>query len=221
MFTFGYKLRLVKKSDLKEYRLFEKAVFTIQKQSNDLGQWLYDGFPLNEDTLHQLTVDVEGLHTYIDIYFNNKYSLPSSSMLMFQKIDVLRKSAGNMVDVVAEVDKIERIKSQIDSGVVPPNLEFDPDEFIDTYQKAMEAATAHVKKLTAMMLKALNGIMLVIESDLLKLIMGVDIMKEYKKRCKRLPKDKDLSTEFFVHFKAVTKDDRRFLEKERNKNERS
>ena len=58
------------------------------------------------------------------------------------------------------------------------------------------------------MLKALNGIMLVIESDLLKLIMGVDIMKEYKKRCKRLPKDKELSTEVIVHFKAVTKDDR-------------
>ena len=72
MFTFGYKLKLIKNADLKEYEVFEKSVFAIHKQSDDFGQWLFNGLPLNEDTVQQLTLDIEGLHSFIYIYFNNK-----------------------------------------------------------------------------------------------------------------------------------------------------
>ena len=217
MFTFGYKLRLVKDSDRKEYELFERAVFAINTQSNNLSKWLLDGFLLDADTVQQLTIDIEGLHTFIDIYFNNKYSSPSSTMFMFSQMDILRKTSSQIIDVISEVANIDKLKDQVDNGMVPPNVEFDPHEFEETYNNAMNTATVHAKKLTNIMIGALKGITLVIESDLLKLMMGVDIMKEYKKRNKRFIKDKNLETEFVVRFKAVTKDDRRFLEKERNK----
>lgn len=217
MFTFGYKIKLIKNADLKEYELFEKAVFAIHRQTDDFGQWLFDGFSLNENTVHQLALDIEGLHTFIDAYFNNKYSSPSSTMMMFQKIDVIRKTAGQLIDIVTEVSKMDKVKEQAESAAEGENEYFDKDEFKKTYDKAMNMAIAQARRLTMRLLGALKSIHLVIESDLIKLILGVDIMEEYKKRCKRLPKNKDLSTEFHVHFKAVSKDDRRFLEKEKNK----
>lgn len=217
MFTFGYKLKLIKNADLKEYEVFEKSVFAIHKQSDDFGQWLFNGFPLNEDTVQQLTLDIEGLHSFIDIYFNNKYSSPSSTMLMFKKIDLIRKSASQLIDIISEVAQIDKLKEEALSN--PPD-DFDPDLFDQRYESAMNTAKVYAEKTTHTILGALKSIHLVIESDLIKLILGVDIMEEYKKRCKRLPKNKDLSTDFFVHFRAVSKDDRRFLEKEKKKNER-
>lgn len=215
LFTFGYKLRLIKNSDLKEYELFQKAVFSIHKQSDDFGRWLFEGFPLNENTLQQLSLDIEGLHTFIDIYFNNKYSSPSSTIMMFKKIDVIRKTAAQLIDITEEVVKIDHLKEQINDNKKPE--EFDEDLFNLRYEMVISAAIKQAERLTKNMLGALRSIHLVIESDLIKLILGVDIMEEYKKRCKRLPKNKDLSTDFHVHFKAVSKDDRRFLEKEKNK----
>lgn len=213
MFTFGYKLQLVKESDLKEYDLFEKSVYAIHQQTNDFVQWLSNGFTLDENTVHQLAVDIEGLHTFIDVYFENKYSSPSSTMMMFNKIDVIRKTAGRMIDVIMEVRKIETIRSKANEEVT------ESEDFQITYKRAIDSAMRQMRSLTNTMIDSLKGIHVVIESDLIRLILGVDIMKEHKKRCKRLPKDKELMTDFFVHFKAITKEDRKFLEKENGKNE--
>lgn len=220
MFTFGYKLQLVKKADLMEYELFEKSVRAIHKQTSDFGQWLCNGFPLDENTVHQLAVDIEGLHTFIDIYFENKYSSPSCTMMMFKKIDILRKASSNIIDIITEFKKLEAIKARANEEINNEELTFDPEEFEKNFEKAMNTAMQQLHYHVDVMLLSLKGIHLVIEPDLLKLNLGVDIMKEYKKRCKRLPKDKELSTEFTVRFKAISKDDRRFLEKEKSKNER-
>lgn len=217
MIMFGYKLKLVKKKDLQEYEVFEKAVHAIHQQTDEFGQWLYDGFNLNKETIHQLTIDIEGLHTFIDIYFNNKYSSPTSTMLMFSKIDLIRKTGAQLIDLISKVVKLDEMKAVLDKE--RPD-EYDNEETKQEYESTIEAVVNKVKELTRVILIALREINLTIESDLIKIILGVDIMEEYKHRCKRLPKNKDLSTDFFVHFKAISKDDRKFLEKEKIKNER-
>ena len=59
-----------------------------------------------------------------------------------------------------------------------------------------------------------------VSCDLAKINMGVNPITEYRKRLKRLPKNEDMMSEFHIQFKALTKSDREFLEKERIKNER-
>lgn len=220
MFTFGYKLKLVKKKDLADYEVFEKSVYAIHQQVNDFGQWLSEGFDLDENTVHQLSIDVEGLHTFVDVYFDNKYSSPSVSFMLFRKMDDIRRLASNMIDVINESTKLRKAKMNADQAIKNGDVAFDIDEFNEDCNKAAEMVDKQLTLIVHQLLASLKCISITIESDLIKLILGVDIMDEYKRRCKRLLKNKDLATEFSVHFKAVTKSDRQFLEKEKVKNER-
>lgn len=220
MFTFGYKLKLVKKKDLADYEVFEKSVYAIHQQVNDFGHWLGEGFDLDENTVHQLSIDVEGLHTFVDIYFDNKYSSPSVSFMLFKKMDDIRQLASNMIDVINESAKLRKVKIDAEKSINNGDVTFDIDKFNEDYNKAAEVVDKQLTLIVHQLLASLKCISITIEGDLIKLILGVDIIDEYKHRCKRLPKNRDLATEFSVHFKAVTKSDRQVLEKEKVKNER-
>lgn len=212
VFTFGYKIRLVKKNELREYDLFEKSVYAIHQQCNDFGQWLYKGFDLDRNTANQLTVDIEGLSTFIDVYFNNMYSSPVNSMQMFKALDAIRKHSSNLIDIIGMSMKVNSYVKNINESEV--DIDYVRDQY-DEYRSRLNKQLDHeVDEILA----GLKYITVVIEHDLIKLLLGVDIISEHKKRIKRIPKNKDLTSEFNIRFKVLTPSDRRFLEKEKMKN---
>jgi hypothetical protein len=204
----------VKNKDLQELELFEKSVRAINQQTNDMINFLHSNFVLDENTCHQFTVDIEGLHKFIDIYVNNKFSLPHTGLNLYHLIDEMRKQFSAIFEVGSQLAKVAeygvRAKQEIDSG----NPTFDPDEFQVEYNDAMRVGNETLAKSFKIIEMSLHRINLVIEGDLIKIKLGVDIIDDYKKRQKRLPKNKDLMTEFIVRFKVVQQDDLKYLKKE-------
>ena len=217
--TFGYRIKIVKKKDLRELELFEKSVFAINQQANDMINFLHSDFVLDENTCHQFTMDIDGLHKFVDVYVNNKFSLPHSGISLYQLINDIRKNLSTAFDVGYQLAKVNeygiKARNEIESGTVT----FDPDEFQSDYNDAMRIGNETLVKSLKVIEMSLHRVNLVIEGDLIKLKLGVDIIDDYKKRQKRLPKDKDLMTEFMVKFKVIQQDDLKYLKK--NKKEHS
>lgn len=220
--TFGYRIKIVKNKDLQELELFEKSVRAINQQTNDMINFLHSNFVLDENACHQFTVDIDGLHKFVDIYVNNKFSLPHTGLNLYHLIDEMRKQFSAIFEVGSQLAKVAeygvRAKQEIESG----NPTFDPDEFQVEYNDAMRVGNETLAKSFKIIEMSLHRINLVIEGDLIKIKLGVDIIDDYKKRQKRLPKNKDLMTEFIVRFKVVQQDDLKYLKKkEHSKNGKS
>lgn len=220
--TFGYRIKIVKNKDLQELELFEKSVRAINQQTNDMINFLHSNFVLDENACHQFTVDIDGLHKFVDIYVNNKFSLPHTGLNLYHLIDEMRKQFSTIFEVGSQLAKVAeygiRAKQEIESG----NPMFDPDEFQVEYDDAMRVGNETLAKSFKVIEMSLHRINLVIEGDLIKIKLGVDIIDDYKKRQKRLPKNKDLMTEFIVRFKVVQQDDLKYLKKkEHSKNGKS
>ena len=220
--TFGYRIKIVKNKDLQELELFEKSVRAINQQTNDMINFLHSNFVLDENACHQFTVDIDGLHKFVDIYVNNKFSLPHTGLNLYHLIDEMRKQFSTIFEVGSQLAKVAeygiRAKQEIESG----NPAFDPDEFQVEYDDAMRVGNETLAKSFKVIEMSLHRINLVIEGDLIKIKLGVDIIDDYKKRQKRLPKNKDLMTEFIVRFKVVQQDDLKYLKKkEHSKNGKS
>lgn len=210
--TFGYKLKLIKKSDMNEYSIFEKSVTYIHKQVDAMGNWIYGNVELTNDTVQQLSAYITDIRTYSDIYSKNKYSSPSSSLLMFANIDNLSKAASKMIDTIYDFTKVNNVKSRVDKGDYPYE-DFDITEFNNDYDEIVNVVDNIITKLKRNIITYLKGIIIAINPDLIKIALGVDIISEYKKQHRRYLKDKSLSTEFVIRYKAVTSDDQNFLKK--------
>ena len=220
--TFGYRIKIVKNKDLQELELFEKSVRAINQQTNDMINFLHSNFVLDENACHQFTVDIDGLHKFVDIYVNNKFSLPHAGLNLYHLIDEMRKQFSTIFEVGSQLAKVAeygvRAKQEIESG----DPTFDPDEFQVEYNDAMRVGNETLAKSFKVIEMSLHRINLVIEGDLIKIKFGVDIIDDYKKRQKRLPKNKDLMTEFIVRFKVIQQDDLKYLKKkEHSKNGKS
>jgi hypothetical protein len=210
--TFGYKLKLIKKSDMNEYSIFEKSVTYIHKQVDAMGNWICGNVELTNDTVQQLSAYITDIRTYSDIYSKNKYSSPSSSLLMFANIDNLSKAASKMIDTIYDFAKVNNMKSRVDKGDYPSE-DFDITEFNNDYDEIVDVVGNIITKLKRNIITYLKGIIIAINPDLIKIALGVDIIGEYKKQHRRYLKDKSLATEFVIRYKAVTSDDQNFLKK--------
>lgn len=197
---------------MNEYSIFEKAVTYIHKQVDAMGSWIYGNVELTNDTVQQLSAYITDIRTYSDIYSKNKYSSPSSSLLMFANIDNLSKAASKMIDTIYDFTKVNNIKSRVDKGDYPSE-DFDITEFNNDYDEIVDVVGNIITKLKHNIITYLKGIIIAINPDLIKIALGVDIIGEYKKQHRRYLKDKSLSTEFVIRYKAVTSDDQNFLKK--------
>lgn len=197
---------------MNEYSIFEKAVTYIHKQVDAMGNWIYGNVELTNDTVQQLSAYITDIRTYSDIYSKNKYSSPSSSLLMFANIDNLSKAASKMIDTIYDFTKVNNMKSRVDKGDYPSE-DFDITEFNNDYDEIVNVVDNIITKLKRNIITYLKGIIIAINPDLIKIALGVDIISEYKKQRRRYLKDKSLSTEFVIRYKAITSDDQNFLKK--------
>jgi hypothetical protein len=143
--------------------------------------------------------------------FNNKFSSPANSMQMFNALDTIRTYCSHVIEVIQCSMKINESANNLSEDV-------DPVE-------AQEAYDEHRRQITYILDKEINKIIIglkyiksVIEYDLTKIMLGVDFITEYKKRLKRIPRDKDLLSQINIHYKILTPGDRKFIEKEKCRN---
>lgn len=217
---FGYKLKLVKNDDLQQYEVFQKTVFAIQDQTENIIRW-FDSFDITDDSIKEIGHNIESINKLMDIYFENKYSSPTTSMNFFKTMDEIKKCSNRLIDVMMTFDKLGTIRTEADRRIKNGTNKFDIDSFESDMNKAVELFNEQLSTCIVHMIKLLRYVKSLISGDLTKLVIGVDIIQEHKSRLKRLPKNNELLSEFTIRYKAITEDDNQFLQKEKVKNERN
>lgn len=133
----------------------------------------------------------------------------------------MKKRLNDISDITVECARITETIKLAREAEANQDPTFDRDEFETMYKQTINTANQQIQRLLRRIIADLKNIDIVIEADLFRLIIGVDIIKDYKDRQKRFIDDKQLMTNFGIRYKVITNDDRRFLEKEKYKNEQS
>ena len=214
--TFKHKLKLVLKDDIYQRNVYEKSVKSIHKFCIDSDGWLRGSLSFNTITIGKFVAMVEVLTTLVDVYVGNKFS-PASAGLLHPRIDDMRKHVSNIIDIFQMIiDVNDKLNKQTDSMTDQNDI----DELQELYNEHCKKVNRQLDVEIDILLSILQYIDGFVSCDLVKINMGVNPITEYRKRLKRLPKNEDMMSEFHIQFKALTKSDREFLEKERIKNER-
>jgi hypothetical protein len=221
---FGYKLMLVKKSELQEDKVFRNSVFQLIGEIDRFGDFISNGFDLNADTTAFLTEINSTIGVYVDMYFSCKYSSPSNSLSMYTNMDRVRKDTLTIIDTITEYNKLLSVKKKYDATC---------EQLGDAYSECQESlaiqselyrgfqeVTQAVGHACASILNALFMLHQSVNGDKLRIEAGYDFKKEYKKRLKRIPKDDNLMSEFTVKYTLNTRADKEYLLKEKVRNER-
>lgn len=216
---FGYTLKLVKKKDLVEEEQYQKIVMALNTQINDFMNWFRNDIKIDPKTIDELTLNVEGLHSMIDIYYSNKFSAPSTSINLFEKMDNIRKLSSSLVDVIEKYGKMNSLMMQNSMHAQKHHIEMDPD-ILDMYKECKEDLDTNAGVVVYKIIGNLKLMHLAIENDVIQLMLGVDVIELYKTRNKRL-KHGDKYDDVTIKLKLQTKSDSQFINKEANKNERS
>lgn len=210
---FGYTIKLVKKRDIVEQEEFERVTVALNTELNEFMTWLRNAFVADGDSIKQLTINIEGLHSMIDVYSHNKYSTPSGVINMNSRISEIRKYASNIATYVERIIDMHDLMS----GVPTSYDKF--DEMLKEYKLAMTITERDLTKDISMIYSALQFIQLSIENDVIQIMMGVDIGELYRSRKKCLKKQGDLVNRFTIDFGIQTKSDDQFIHKEETKDE--
>lgn len=221
---FGYKLMLVKKSELQEEKVFRNAVLRLVGEIDRFGDFISNGFDLNGDTTTFLTEVNNTIGVYVDMYFSCKYSLPSNSLSMYTNMDRIRKNTLTIIDTITEYNKLLSVKDKYDETCEKLGDEYTgcqeslaiQSELFKGFQEVTQAvghACANILNALFMLHQSVNG-------DKLRIEAGYDFRKEYKKRLKRIPNDSKLMSGFTVNFLLNTRADKEYLLKEKVRNER-
>lgn len=216
---FGYTLKLVKKKDLVEEEQYQKIVMALNTQINDFMNWFRNDIKIDPTTIDELTLNVEGLHSMIDIYYNNRFTAPSTSINLFDKMDNIRKLSSSLVDVIEQYGKMNSLMMQNKMHAQKYHIEMDPD-ILDMYKECKEDLDTNAGVIVYKIIGNLKLMHLAIENDVVQLMLGVDVIELYKTRNKRLKQQKSCD-DVTIRLKLQTKSDSQFINKEANKNERS
>ena len=221
---FGYKLMLVKKSDLQEEKVFRNSVLHLIGEIDRFGDFISNGFDLNADTTAFLTEVNSTIGVYVDMYFSCKYSSPSNSLSMYTNMDRVRSNTLTIIDTITEYNKLLSVKKKYDATC---------EELGEAYSDCIESraiqselyegfqqVTTTIGHACATLLNALFMLHQSVNGDKLRIEAGYDFKKAYKKRMKRIPTDSKLMSEFTVKYLLNTRADKEYLLKEKVRNER-
>lgn len=208
----------MKKSDIRDCELLEKSVNGIRSICGYFEEWLSEGFKLNTRSMTKMVSMTNDLNALIDAYFDNKFSSPANSIMMFKELDRIREVSRDLIDTTTQYMQIttafNMINTQYENGV-----EVDIEDAKQTYQQAMHEVNIQLNRCITIMTDTLGAIMVCVNHDFVKLTIGVDIISEYKHRLKKLPKG--LGSSVDVRFNIQNMGDKEFIIKEQVKNERS
>lgn len=221
---FGYKLKLVKKDDASDVIIFKSAVNHIRDLITDFQEFIFSGLDLDRESVQKLTGFNDDLGIYVDIYFNNKYSLPSNSLAMYQNMDNIRKCSLVIIDAITEYNKLQSMENKFRDRF---GEDEDPYTYSDRIAIASEIQKGYSQvneTLGKASISIINSLLLLstsIRGDSTRIEMGIDFVKDYKRRQKMKIKNETLDSEFQIKYVLNARSDKEYLLKEKVKNERS
>ena len=202
---------IVKREDYEELEVFKRLVPKMKGFIEDLSTFIRNDMIIGPDTAFVLTTESNVLSTLIDVYFNNKYSNPSTSMMLYNHLSLFQKNVKRMLELFIKFDELKPVMNKYQEN----------GDTTEELQEIVNEGIGLITKTANSMIENLKHINSSIMGDYVRIEMGVNIMKEYKKRKqKNSLSEKDFMNEFTVKFKVLSNADRQFIEKEKIKNER-
>ena len=202
---------IVKREDYEELEVFKRLVPKMKGFIEDLSTFIRNDMIIGPDTAFVLTTESNVLSTLIDVYFNNKYSNPSTSMMLYNHLSLFQKNVKRMLELFIKFEELKPVMNKYQEN----------GDTNEELQEIVNEGIGLITKTANSMIENLKHINSSIMGDYVRIEMGVNIMKEYKKRKqKNSLSEKDFMNEFTVKFKVLSNADRQFIEKEKIKNER-
>jgi hypothetical protein len=218
---FGYKLKLVKNSDLLEVDMMKKALSGIDNIIEEFGDFIAAGMDLNQATIKKITEMNDDLGVYVDIYFNNKFSLPSNALMMYSNMDTIRSNSLIIIDTITEYYKLQSVKEKYEHEVENGILSYSEQNAISSeMSKGFNKINNNLGMASANIINGLLLLSAAIRGDKTRVTMGVDIIKDYKHRQKMRKQNEKLDGSFTIEYKLTSRSDKEYLLKERVKNDK-
>lgn len=211
---FKHKLQFVLKDDIYQRDVWKEVVLNIHDTCVKSHDFIYGRLEFDERTAGRFVSMVEMFDTLTDIYIDNKFS-PASAGLMRPQIDLMRKHTLKIIEIFEVIIKMNNVMKGH-----PGDDTDDPDINLikSTYEENCRRLSMLLDDEIDLIGTILEYIDTRIAKDIVKIKSGVDPIREYKRRLKRIPSNKDLIQELHVQYKILSPGDRDFLEKEKIKN---
>jgi len=220
---FGYKLKLVKKDDLVDLEVLKTSIKSIENITSEFGDFMTSEIDLDMETIRKITEFNDDLGVYVDIYFNNKFSLPSNSLSMYQVLHTIRRNSMVIIDAINEYNKLQSVENKYNE-----RFKNDDDQDESTYGEhlaiASELQRGYQQVNNTMGLAAANiisGLLLIsnnVRGDQNRIDSGLDIIRDYKRRKKLKINKEQMDSKFSVQYVLHSRSDKEFVLKENVKN---
>lgn len=219
---FGYKLKLVKKDDLVDLEVLKTSIKSIENITSEFGDFMTSEIDLDMETIRKITEFNDDLGVYVDIYFNNKFSLPSNSLSMYQVLHTIRRNSMVIIDAINEYNKLQSVENKYNERF--KNDDQDESTYGEHLAIASELQRGYQQVNNTMGLAAANiisGLLLIannVRGDQNRINSGLDIIRDYKRRKKLKANKEHMDSKFSVQYVLHSRSDKEFVLKETVKN---
>lgn len=220
---FGYKLKLVKKDDLVDLEVLKTSIKSIEDITSEFGDFMTSEIDLDMETIRKITEFNDDLGVYVDIYFNNKFSLPSNSLSMYQVLSTIRRNSMVIIDAINEYNKLQSVENKYNERFKNDD-EYDGSTYGEHLAIASELQRGYQQVNNTMGLAAANiisGLLLIsnnVRGDQNRINSGLDIIRDYKRRKKLKINKERMDSKFSVQYVLHSRSDKEFVLKENVKN---
>ena len=192
MRLFGFDITRVSKLDKTEERVFKTVVVELSNAMLD-----YDTFLEHLDLDHFGTEEssalfdiMQTIQSLFNIYENNKFSYPSSCFPYAYHMCEMQKQSAALQKQMSFLHKIQAALATKNAFIAAKygddedfeQLEHDDERILDMEEQVMDRTRYMVHKIQT----HLDVMQMIIKSDLMKVIMGVDVIRDYRDRQHRM-----------------------------------
>lgn len=188
---FGYTLKIMKKKDIQQAETFERTVISLYDALNRAMKWIKDEDG-NENDIRILRSIFSDISAYVDIYINNKFSVPSGS-------SSLSTACVDMAQIINKLEEMVRDLNMINSELEDCDETVGDNFSMKTkYDKLLETAYNAYKKSMIILDMIVSSMINTINNDYVKIKSGVDIIDDYK-RMKKQYKNQTFGIHYEYH----------------------
>lgn len=212
MNIFGFTITRTskKEQEKKELEIFEKCVDTLDSVTN-LAKRIVQTEP-NIHTVQSLGESQEHLESLIDIYLRNRFSRPASIFNLTTLIQDMRKIYSSYATSASQramlINEIVKLKGCNDNDY-ESELNVFGEVFNRHYKKSLEQRFRQIDQSVQLAAKeyfiSLNAIRNTITYDITRVVIGIDVAKQYKEtKGYKIPQK---GVDFTVRFKKLSRDE--------------
>lgn len=186
---FGFKL--VRKSKWKEeqqlLRSFKETVFALDKECGEFTKFLSNDIQLNAsgETCLALTRHVSIIDALITIYAKNPLTQPLYDINFLKKNEIIRNYANKLKSMlitihgVIETTEVAFNKIKTNENIDEETCQDMEDKLNESFNDFMGCAKKDLDEIVTILLKTTYTIHAGVTHDILRCLMGVDILMEY------------------------------------------